>query len=125
MGIKINGAVYDVGVAGLARGLRRDEKYRVTTEDGVMHREVRGVYRDFTLSLGNFGKAAYDALMAALTAVDMVTVELPDAAAVTGQYTGVFDSVTDEALTEEADGTVWWDNLALSFTGTVPLEVEA
>lgn len=123
MSLKINGTEYAVGAASIARSIRRNEKYRVTTEDGVVHREVRATYMDFTLSVGNFGSAAYNSLMAALqTTMDDITVELPGASGEMETYTGVFDSITDEVINDDGS-EVLWDNLTLSFTGTVPLEV--
>lgn len=123
MSIKINGVEYAVGIASVARSIRRKEKYRVTTEDGVVHREVQATYLDFTLSIGNFGQAAYDSLMALLrsTTVD-ITVELPKNSTAVENYTGVFDSITDEVMSDDGQ-EVTWDNLSLFFTGTVPLEV--
>ncbi|MEG2096544.1 MAG: hypothetical protein RRY65_00100 [Pseudoflavonifractor sp.] len=123
MGLKINGIEYAVGVASIARSFRKTEKYRVTTEDGVVHREVQATYADFALSIGNFGAAAYDRLMAALRAsAGDITVELPGASSGVEVYTGAFDTVSDEVITEDGGVTVW-DNLTLSFTGTIPLGV--
>lgn len=123
MAIKIDGVLYDVGTASVARTVRRDEKYRVTTEDGVVHREVRATYLDFVLSLGNFDQVDYDALMEAIqSTTDDMTIELPKNGTQWETYTGVFDSITDSVVNDDGT-TVTWDNLALSFTGTVPLEV--
>ena len=123
MTVKLNGTVYTVGLSSVSRALRRKEKYRVTTEDGRTHREVLATYMDFTLSLGSFGAAEYDRLMLFLrTTTDDITVELPSSASETERYAGVFDGVTDEVITEDDSGALW-DNLSLSFTGTVPVEV--
>ena len=95
----------------------------MTTEDGVVHREVRATYLDFTLSVGNLDSSAYDALLRALYAADGdVTVELPCEASTVEVYTGTFDGISDEAITQTEDETLW-DNLSLHFTGTQPLEV--
>ena len=53
---------------------------------------------------------------------DDIVVELPCGATGVESYTGVFDAVKDEIIAEDGDG-VLWDNLTLSFTGTVPVEV--
>ena len=125
MGLKLNGTEYAVGMASIARSFRRSEKYRVTTEDGVIRREVRATYLDFTLSIGNFGQAAYDSLMALLrSSTDDITVELPSSSTGVEIYTGAFDSIADEVTNDDGE-EVTWDNLALTFTGTVPLEVGA
>lgn len=116
--LKINGVELAVGVASISRSLRRLEKYRVTTEDGRTHSEEQARYLDFALGLGNFDKPVYDALFAELLPGGEVTVELDGEG-----YTGLFDSISDEALFEDADG-IWWDSLKLSFTATKPLEVD-
>lgn len=120
MSVIINGILYEVGIASVVRSIRKEEKYRVTTEDGVVHREIRAVYIDFELSLGNFGSSEYDKLMAALLASDDVSVSLPSTSTTTETYTGAFDSIRDEICTQDADETIW-DNLTLSFTGTRPI----
>lgn len=120
MDIKIDGTIYAVGIAAVSRRIRRTEKYRVTTEDGVVHREVKATYIDFTLSLGNVGQAAYDALIAALRAsTEDMTVELPSASTGVEIYTGVFDGIGDSIANDDGT-TVIWDSLSLAFTGTVP-----
>ena len=119
MDVKINNTTYQVGVASLSRSVRKEEKYRVTTEDGNVHREIRATYLDFTLSVGNIGQDAYNALVDMLTALD------DDATVTVGgaTYTGSFDGIQDEVVLEDEDGELLWSNLAFSFSGTVPLEV--
>lgn len=120
--VKLNGAEYAVGVASVSRSIRRSEKYRVTTEDGIIHREVRASYLDFSLSLGNLGSADYDRMVAMLhRTVGDITVELPSSSTASETYTGVFDTISDEVITEDEAGVKLWDNLTLAFTGTVPL----
>ena len=123
MGIIINGVEHNVELTKLARSYRKENKYNVSTEDGVAHSEVRAVYVDFSLALGNVDRAAYDRLMATLlAATDNIVVTLPKDSTNAGTYTGVFDGVSDEVITENDIETVW-DNLTLSFIGTVPVEV--
>lgn len=119
----INGVEYNVGTAAVSRTIRKDYKYQVTTEDGRVHSEVRAVYADFALSLGNVDAADYDRLMAALlVAAEDVTVVLPATRNGSETYTGSFGGIEDEIITQD-DETTTWDNLTLNFTGTVPLEV--
>jgi hypothetical protein len=123
MTFKINGTAYAVGVASVSRRLRQTEKYRVTTEDGSVHREVQATYQDFTLSLGNLGTADYDSLMAFLTSCTSdVTLELPMDAGSTQVYTGLFSGIADAVLCDDGTETIW-DNFSLTFTGTIPLGV--
>ena len=53
---------------------------------------------------------------------DDITVELPSGSTGVESYVGVFDTITDEVISEDDNG-VLWDNLSLSFTGTEPVEV--
>lgn len=123
MGIIIDGVEYNVGTAKLSRSYRKEYKYRVTTEDGVAHSEIRAVYVDFSLSLGNVDHAAYDRLMAALlAATGNVAVVLPSGSTGAETYTGEFDGISDEVITGDDTGLIW-DNLTLDFIGTVPAEV--
>lgn len=120
MSVIINGISYNVGIASVARRVRKEEKYRVTTEDGVVHRELRATYIDFELSLGNFGSSEYDKLMATLLTSNDVSVCLPNTSTTTETYIGAFDGIRDEICTQDAEETIW-DNLTLSFTGTRPI----
>lgn len=109
--LKINGREVSAEVVGISRSIRREEKYRVTCEDGRAHSELRARYLDFTLELGGFDKAEYDALLAEISSGEAV-IELDGE-----EFVGLFDSIADEVLYEGADG-YYWDNLSLSFSGT-------
>lgn len=123
MAIIVNGIEYNVETAKLSRSYRKDYKYKAVTEDGVTHSEIRAVYVDFSLTLGNVDRTAYDRLMAALLAsAGNVTVVLPKDSTDAGTYTGEFDGIADSVLLENEDG-IYWDNLSLNFIGTVPAEV--
>ena len=113
--LKINGESVAVGLASIRRILRQVEKYRVTTEDGVTHREVQAVYIDFSLQIGNFGRVEYDRLWQVLLGTAEVQVEVDGQTRI-----GIFQNVSDEVLTEDGDG-LWWDNLTVDFLGTQPL----
>ena len=123
MGVIINGINYNVGTASITRTLRKEYKYQVKTEDGREHSEIRAIYADYTLSLGNLDASAYDGLMAALLAhPGEVTVTLPDSSSGEKTFTGRFEDITDSVIAEN-DDTTYWDNLTLSFIGTTPLGV--
>lgn len=124
--IKLDNIEYKVGVATVSRSIRHEEKYRVKTEDGQIHREVKATYVDFALHLGNLGDAEYNRLVAYLrAATDDITVELPSGSTGVEIFTGVFDSIADKVVNEDTDGVVMWDDLTLSFTCTHPAEVKA
>lgn len=113
--LKINGREVSAEVAAISRSVRRVEKYRVTCEDGRTHSEIKAQYLDFTLELGGFDKAEYEALIADITAGEVV-LELDGE-----EFVGLFDSISDEVLYEGADG-YYWDSLKLKFVGTRPWE---
>lgn len=113
--LKINGREVSAEVAAISRSIRQVEKYRVTCEDGRTHSEIKARYADFTLELGGFDKAEYEALLAEILAGE-VMIELDGR-----EFVGLFDSVSDEVLYEGPDG-YYWDNLKLKFAGTVPWE---
>lgn len=119
--IVIDGVSYDVEFSELSREKRTEYKYEVTTEDGRLHKEVRAVYWDYSLSLGNVDEVAYDDLMHVLEQADEVTVELPDSRAGVRTFTGRFVDIGDELLAEDADGNRLWDNLELEFEGSIPV----
>ena len=122
MNITIDGITYAVGASSVKRSLRREYKYSVMTEDGVIHTEPRATYMDFELSLGNIGDAAYDSLITALRAASgAVTVTLPSSGTETEVYTGLVQDISDGIAVDYGDG-VMWDNLSVSFTGTVPVQ---
>jgi len=124
MAIIINGESFHVELTRLGRSYRKEYKYKVTTEDGVVHSELRAVYLDFDLALGNVDTAEYDRLMDRLKkATGESTIVLPAGRVSSETYIGEFAGVTDEVITQNDDET-YWDNLTLSFTGTRPLEVE-
>lgn len=66
--LKIGTQEFTVGLVKLNRKFRMEEKYRVTTEDGQLHREIRGVYTDYALEIGDVDQAQYDRLVETLTA---------------------------------------------------------
>ena len=122
LGVIINGIEYNVGVAKISRSLRKEYKYQVTTEDGQHHSEIRNIYMDFSLELGNVNSDDYDLLISALRlSPGDITVTLPSGKTKTETYIGNFDGISDEIITQDGD-EYFWDNLTLNFTGTVPLK---
>lgn len=122
MNIIIDSTTYNVGIASVKRSIRREYKYSVTTEDGKVHQELLAMYIDWDLSLGNINSVNYDTLMAKLrSATGNVTLTMPNASGTTETYTGIVEGISDGILVDYGD-EVMWDNLSVSFTGTVPVE---
>ena len=85
---------------------------------------MAGSYITYSLALGNVDKAKYDELMALLLSVDeYATVIMPHGADSRDNITfdAVFDSVTDELITEEGDGGRYWDNLTIQLVMAQPV----
>lgn len=118
--IEINGVSYAAEFSAISREKRTEYKYEVVTEDGRLHKEVRAVYWDYNLSIGNVDETSYDDLIAVLEQSDEVTVALPAGRASVRSFTGRFTGVSDEVITEDDDGIRLWDNLELEFEGSVP-----
>lgn len=124
MNIEIDGVSYKAGVVSLKREIEFYEKYRMTTEDGVRHREVGGVYKNYTLVIGNIDADTYDRLMdVLLSGKEYDIVRIPDGKSGFIEFKAMFDGISDELMTER-NGIRHWDNLAVKFTAKEPIRSE-
>lgn len=99
MTLTIDGYDFEVGTISLKRNFDIAEKYRVTTESGLMLREVRGVYLKYTLNLRNINSRTYDNLIGYLIrGQDAVTITMPADEAGTITFQAFFTSVSDELV---------------------------
>ena len=123
--LKIGTQEFAVGLVKLSRNFRIDEKYRVTTEDGQLHREVRGIYTDYSVEIGDVEQTQYDALIETLTAAEeSQTVTLPYGKDGTVTFQAAFESISDgiSYIDEDEDGNdvYFWDGLTVTFTAFTP-----
>lgn len=123
--LKIGTKEFTVGLVKLNRKFRMDEKYRVTTEDGQLHREIRGVYTDYALEIGDVDQTQYDLLIETLTSDDeSQTVTVPYGASGTITFQAAFESISDGVsyIDEDEDGSdlYFWDGLTVTFTAFTP-----
>lgn len=123
--LQIGTRKFTVGLVELNRNFRIDEKYRVTTEDGQVHREIRGIYTDYALEIGDVDQTQYDALIEALTSdEESQTVTLPYGRSGTVTFQAAFESISDGVtyIDEDEDGNDvnFWDNLTVTFTAFTP-----
>ena len=114
--IEINNKAFSVGVLNLKREFDIEEKYRITTENGKRHREVRGVYKCYTLTIGNIDEDVYDSLIELLTSTEEYQrVKLPYGKTGFTEYEAMFENISDE-LMYERNGQRYWTNLSIKFT---------
>lgn len=97
-GLIIDGVNYDIPLVSIKRTADFLEKYANRTEDGDIHIETIGVYKNYTISIGTIDdRKTYDKLFEHITDVEerFHKVVLPDAS---GDFTfyGYFSSVSDE-----------------------------
>ena len=98
-GIRVDGIHFDIPMVSLKRSADFLDKYAERTEDGVLHRELIGVYYNYTLTVGTstqFGDTDYDAFWDKMTEpVEFHQISLPTKS---GYYTfiGYISSVSDE-----------------------------
>nr|DAW47661.1 MAG TPA: hypothetical protein [Caudoviricetes sp.] len=113
--LTVNGYDFEVGTISLKRDWNIAEKYRATTESGLMLREVRGIYLTYTLTLRNINSIIYDRLLYILTQKqNMVTVTLPMGAEGTITFQAFFTAISDE-LVKTIGNEHHWDNLSIKF----------
>lgn len=98
-GIKVDGVHFDIPMVSLKRTADFLDKYAERTEDGILHRELIGVYYNYALTVGtstDFGDTDYDYFWDFMTRpVPFVDISLPTK---TGYYEfrGYISSVSDE-----------------------------
>lgn len=110
-GIMVDGTYFDIPMVSLKRNADFLDKYAERTEDGELHRELIGVYYNYTLTVGtssDFGDTDYDAFWDKMTEpVEFHDISIPIKS---GYYTfrGYISSVSDEykkILNNEAEFT--------------------
>lgn len=117
--IKIDGQWYNVPVLSLNRKAEFLDKYAGRTEDGVLHRELIGVYYNFQLRLGGGDTKEYARLWEKLTEpTEFHRVTVPGNG---GGYsfTAYFSDIKDE-LRREYRGESYWCGLTVTFIAREP-----
>jgi hypothetical protein len=120
MSIVIDTVTYDIPVLSIKRTADFLDKYAERTEDGVLHRELIGVYFNYQLQFGqSTNTTEYAALWNKLTeATEFHTVTVPDEA---GDYTFIayFSNVSDEV--RKVKGALnFWKSLTVNFIAQSP-----
>lgn len=117
--ITIDGVTYNVPVRSIKRKADFLDKFAERTVDGVLHRELIGVYFNYQLQFGQASMTDYAALWEKLTEPEEFhTVVIPDE---DGDLTfeAYFSNIADELV--KVDGaTRYWKNLTVNFIAQVP-----
>ena len=119
--ITIDSEEFDVPVIGIRREAEFLDKYAERTEDGVLHRELIGVYFNYTIQFGRTSNTVeYASLWAKLTeAEEFHTVTVPDLDATPYTFEAYFSGVSDE-LRRDTDAKTFWKNLTVKFIAKAP-----
>lgn len=119
--ITIDGENFDIPILSIKRKAEFLDKYAERTEDGVLHRELIGVYFNYELQFGRTTNVSqYAALWAKLTEVkEFHTVNVPDFDGQKYLFTAYFSNVSDE-LRKEAATKTFWKNLTVNFIAKSP-----
>lgn len=118
--IVIDGTTYDIPVTSIKRTADFLDKYAERSADGVLHRELIGVYFNYQLQFGRGASASvYAALWNKLTEpTEFHTVTVPDE---DGDVTfaAYFANVTDK-LVKAKGATRFWKDLTVNFIAQSP-----
>lgn len=118
--IIIDGINFDVPVIAVKRTADFLDKYAERTEDGVLHRELIGVYFNYQITFGpGTNTTEYAKLWKKLTEPEefhMVTV--PDESG-NFTFTAYFSGVGDEMLRKQGQ-TNYWNGLTVNFKAKAP-----
>ena len=118
--IKIDGITYNIPIMELSRKADVLDKYANRTEDGILHREIIGVYFNYQLKLGSTtNQAEYAKLWDKLTQPEEFhEVTVPDEK---GDYTfkAYFSNVSDQLMLIK-NGKNYWKELCVNFIAQSP-----
>lgn len=126
MTIVIDATTYDIPVLSIKRKAEFLDKYAERTEDGILHRELIGVYYNYELEFGRTTNTTeYAALWTKLTEPEEFhTVTVPDGDGDPLTFTAYFAGVGDE-LRKNTDAKTFWKNLTVNFIAQSPARTPA
>lgn len=118
--IVIDGETFTVPIVSLTRRAEFLDKYAERTEDGVLHRELIGVYINYFIQFGvGANAAAYTALWNKITEpVEFHTVSIPDGDGV-HTFDGYFANIGDRMFKYQ-DPQAFYKELTLNIISREP-----
>jgi hypothetical protein len=118
--ITLDGTSYDINIISMKRKAEFVDKFAERTEDGILHRELIGVYFNYSLTLSPGSDVAeYAAFYSNITEpVEFHTVTVYDS---DGEYTYVayVANVSDEVRKVQG-ASVFWKSLTIDFISQSP-----
>jgi len=114
--IIIDGVIFDINIKSIKGKADMLDRYAERTADGVLHRELIGVYDNYEIEFESSvrNSQAYSDLWFKLTEpVPWHTVTFPTIFG-SRSIEGYFASTNHEVL-KQKDGTTYWKNLSTSF----------
>lgn len=119
--IIIDGTTFNIPVLSIRRRAEFLDKYAERTEDGILHRELIGVYFNYELQFGRtLDTTEYAALWTKLTEPEEFhTVVVPDEDAAPLTFTAYFSNVGDE-LRKDTSTKTFWKSLTVNFISQEP-----
>ena len=128
MTVIIDSTTYNIRVTSLARSADFLDRYADRTQDGVLHRQLIGVYFNYKLKFAqpdDTNISAYQALWLKLTEpVEFHTVTVPDVSGFDYTFTAYFANVADEIEITKVSAN-FWKNLTVNFIAQSPARVPA
>lgn len=122
MGITIDGTTYDIPIKVAKRKADVLDKFAERTQDGVLHREIIGVYYNYDLQCGmSLNNATdYAALWVKVTEPEEShEITLPDESG-TLTFDAYFANISDEVVKWKEGGTNYFRNLSFSVIAISP-----
>ena len=126
MSIVIDGTTYDVPIISIDESADFLDKVAERTEDGILHRELIGVYRNYKIS---FGSSAATTELAALwlkltEPVESHEVTVPDYDGVEYTFDAYFSNVK-RSLRKTTAAKTFWKDLTVNFVAMEPARTPA
>ena len=119
--ITIDGTDFDIPVISITRKAEFLDKYAERTENGVLHRELIGVYYNYQIKFGQTTNTSeYADLWKKLTeAEEFHEVTVPDEDGTSYTFTAYFSNVGDE-LRKVQGAAAFWKSLTVNFIAQEP-----